>query len=68
MKPGLGMLATATFLLLAQGCAQDSVHRSMYGTLQNIQEQRCREDPTLECPKAESYDEYQRQRKATVRQ
>lgn len=64
----LGMLAMAIMLLLGQGCTEDSVHRAIYGTLNNIQEQRCREDPTLECPKTESYDEYQRQRKEAVQQ
>lgn len=35
-----------------------------YDVLQNIQEEKCRKDPTLECPRAESYEAYQRRRKA----
>lgn len=42
---------------LLQACALT------YDMLQNIQEEECRRDPTLECPKFESYEEYQRRRK-----
>jgi hypothetical protein len=51
---------------LLPGCTRDTFTRSTYETLQNIQEQRCREQPGLECPPRESYDHYQRRRTGTL--
>ena len=52
--------------LLLPGCTRDTFTRSTYETLQNIQEQRCRAQPGLECPPRESYDHDQRWRTGTL--
>ena len=62
MKLLIYLMVVATSGLLLQGCTRDAVTRSTYETLQNIQEQRCREQPGMECPPRESYDAYQRRR------
>jgi len=60
------LVVMTSFGLLLPGCTRDTFKRSTYETLQNIQEQRCREQPGLECPPRESYDHYQRQRTGTL--
>jgi hypothetical protein len=53
------ILATATISLLYQGCTTDSVKRSVYETMQNMQERRCIENRSSDCPPRESYGTYQ---------
>ena len=55
-------LVLATVMLLA-GCSSESLQRSGYNTLQNIEQQRCGNDPGEQCAEPQSYDDYQRQRK-----
>jgi len=43
-------------------CSKDSLKRTGYKTLQNVQEQKCQKNPATECPEQESYDNYQRER------
>lgn len=52
------LLVLVLMVIVLQACALT------YNVLQNVQEEECRKDPTLECPKLESYDDYQRRRKA----
>jgi hypothetical protein len=53
------LLATFVF----PGCSSDSAQRAAYETLQNVGQQDCRKNPSADCPKRESYDDYQRKRK-----
>jgi hypothetical protein len=47
------------------GCSSDSAQRTAYETLQNVGQQDCRKNPSpdAECPKRESYYDFQRKRK-----
>jgi len=51
----------AVFLL--PGCSSDSAQRTGFEALQNVGQQDCQTLPSVECPKRESYDDYQRERK-----
>ena len=44
-------------------CTTESLKRTGYETLQNIQEQQCRKELSSECPKRESYEAYQQKTK-----
>jgi hypothetical protein len=48
---------------LLGGCSSGSAQRTAYETMQNVGQQDCRRNPSLECPKRGSYDDYQRQRR-----
>ena len=47
---------------LTSACSSDSLKEAGYGMLQGAQQQQCREDPRLECPQQQSYEDYQRKR------
>lgn len=49
--------------ILLMGCSTDEAKRVSFDTLQNIGEAQCRKNPTADCPKSRSYDEYQKQLK-----
>ncbi len=49
-------------VLNAAGCSADSLQRTGYETLQNIEEQRCQKDLSAECAPRESFDAYQREK------
>ncbi len=68
MKLTMRILATATILLLYQGCTTDRVKRSMYETMQNMQERRCIENRSSDCPTRESYGAYQQKRREAVQE
>ena len=48
---------------LAAGCSVDTAKRTAYETLQNIREQECLKNPSADCGKRGSYDDYERKRK-----
>jgi hypothetical protein len=50
----------AGVLFTVSSCSTESLKRTGYETLQNVQEQRCQKDLSSECPERESYDAYQR--------
>jgi len=52
------LLAGVIFTI--SSCSKESLKRTGYETLQNVQEQRCQKDLSSECPERESYDAYQR--------
>jgi hypothetical protein len=59
------LLSLAIAALLA-GCSSETAKRTAYETLQNIHEQDClkeRKSPE-DCGKRESYEDYERKRKA----
>lgn len=49
---------------LMPACSREAVKRTGYETLQNIKEQQCEKDLSSECPERESYDAYQKEKKA----
>jgi outer membrane biogenesis lipoprotein LolB len=51
----------ASFVLT--GCSSDSAQRTAFEALQNVNQEDCQKLPSVECPKRESYDDYQRERK-----
>jgi hypothetical protein len=55
-------LSVVALLWLMQGCGNETVKRSAFETLQNVQRQQCLTTMEQGCPERESYDRYQRQR------
>jgi hypothetical protein len=55
-----------TIIALVSGCSSETAKRTAYETLQNIHDQDCLKDPNSpsECRKRDSYEDYERQRKA----
>lgn len=54
------------FIVLIFGilsCSSESIKRTGYKTLQNINEQQCEKELSSKCQERENYDEYQRKRK-----
>lgn len=62
MKYTVG-LSLAALLLLTCACSRETVQRTTYETLQNIQDQRCDKDLSSTCPERDRYEQYQRSRK-----
>jgi hypothetical protein len=56
-----GLLLCLLTMLL--GCSREAVHRTTYGTLQNVGAQQCERELSAECPEPETYEEYQRKLK-----
>lgn len=48
---------------LTAGCSSESAKRTAYETLQNVRQQECMKNPSADCGKRDSYDDYQRKRK-----
>jgi hypothetical protein len=52
-------------IALVSGCSSETAKRTAYETLQNVHEQECLKNPPAEnCGKRDSYEDYERQRKA----
>jgi hypothetical protein len=56
------VLLLTVIVFTIPACSKESLKRSGYKTLQNIQEQKCKKNPATECPEQESYDNYQRKK------
>ena len=54
------ILLLGGLMLCAHGCSTESLKRTGYETLQNVEDERCLRNLSSECPERESYDEYQR--------
>ncbi len=50
----------SAILLIA--CSSETVNRTSYETLKNIEKQQCDKDLSKDCPERESYEEYQKKR------
>jgi hypothetical protein len=62
--PRLRSLVLSLLAVLAlPGCTSDSAQRTAFEALQEVGQEDCRKLPSVECPKRESYDDYQRKRK-----
>ena len=63
MSSFFGVLCLAAIILVS-GCSSESAKRTAYETLQNVREQECLKNPSADCGKRQSYEDYERQRKA----
>ena len=54
------MFLSVVIVLPLFACSAESVKRTSYETLQNVQDIQCQKDLSVECPERESYDAYQR--------
>ena len=52
----------AVTAVLCSACSVASAKKTTYETLQNVRDQQCQKETTVDCPPRESYDEYQRNR------
>src|SRR5690242_18559237 len=57
------LLVLEITLVLASGCSSDAMQRPAYEAVQGAGRRDCRQYPAVECPRRESYDDYQKQRK-----
>jgi len=62
MRISIGGLCLVAISLVS-GCSSDTAKRTAYETLQNVREQECLKNPSADCGKRGSYDDYQRKRK-----
>ena len=61
---GISMrFSVLVLMLLAAAGSSDAVQRSSYEAVQGVAQKDCRQYPAVECPRRDSYDDYQRQRK-----
>ena len=51
-------------IVLASGCSSDTAKRTAYETMQNVRQQECIKNPSLNCGKRENFDDYELKRKA----
>ena len=58
------MIKKVTLLIIifgvVQACSSDSLKRTTYETLESVRQQQCHKDLSPECPKRQSYEDYQR--------
>lgn len=54
----------AALALFLPSCGTESAQRSAYEAMQDIGQAQCHKNPTADCPKRESYDDYQKKRKS----
>jgi len=55
----VGVFCLAIIALTA-GCSADTAKRTAYETMQNVREQECLKNPSMECGKRQSYEDYER--------
>jgi hypothetical protein len=60
---GLFPMFFLAIIALTSGCGTDMARRTAYETLQNVGQQECLKNPSLNCEKRESYEKYERKRK-----
>ena len=61
--PSLFRSLCLAIIALTAGCSSDTAKRTAYETLQNVHQQECLKNPSLDCEKRESYEDYERKRK-----
>jgi hypothetical protein len=61
------LLAVLITVFITAGCSSDAVQRSAYEAVHGAANKDCRQYPSVECQKHQSYDDYQRQRQALER-
>jgi len=47
---------------LMTGCSRETMQRTVYGTLQETERNKCLANTPEQCPRVENYDDYQRRR------
>lgn len=56
------MLSLCIVVMAITACSSETVQRTSYETLKNIEQQQCDKDLSKDCPPRESYEEYQKKR------
>jgi hypothetical protein len=51
-------------IALVSGCSSETAKRTAYETMQNVRQQECRKNLSSDCDKKDSYEDYERERKA----
>lgn len=51
------------FFVVVSGCSSDTAKRTAYETMQNVRQQECNKNPSLNCEKRESFEDYERKRR-----
>ena len=51
-------------IALVSGCSSETAKRTAYETMQNVRQQECRKNLSPDCDKRDSYEDYERERKA----
>jgi len=51
-------------IALVSGCSSETAKRTAYETMQNVRQQECRKNLSTDCDKRDSYEDYERERKA----
>jgi len=57
------IISLLVFILGSLSCSSESLKRTGYETLKNIDRLQCEKELSSECTKQESYEDYQRKRK-----
>lgn len=57
------LFLAAAFIITLSSCSGESLKRTGYETLQNVQRQQCQEDLSSECPEPKRYEVYQDNKK-----
>jgi len=55
-------VVTLVFFVFITGCSADMAKRTTYETLQNMRDRECMKNPSVNCEKRETYEDYRRQR------
>lgn len=55
---------TALLAFTFYGCTADTMKRTTYEAVQNIQQQQCQKNISTECEPRQSYDKYQQKLKS----
>ncbi len=63
LMAGLPYILFLAIIALATGCSSDTAKRTAFETLQNVHQQECMKNPSIDCGKRESYDVYMNKRK-----
>ena len=56
------LLIISVAMVVLLSCSSETVKRTTYGTLQNIEQQECVKEFGRDCPEQEKYDDYQKRR------
>ncbi|MFC1588725.1 hypothetical protein ACFL3P_00465 [Pseudomonadota bacterium] len=55
-----------SLLMIAAGCSQELVKRTTYETLQNVRQQECSREPSVDCEKRDSLEVYEDKRQDVI--
>jgi hypothetical protein len=62
LMPFIRHVLCTLLALQVAGCNTETVKRTTYETLQNIHQQECLKNPSLDCEERDAYDTYTKKR------